>query len=81
MSKVTPGFLSSTARSAQFGSVRLSRALFDEVASEKFVFERIVGQFARQGPAQSNHRCALQITLHRTARYSRSAQCRKLADF
>lgn len=47
-----------------------SRALFDAVASEEFVLERIVGQFARQGPGQSNRGCALQIILHRTARYS-----------
>lgn len=47
-----------------------SRALFDAVASEEFVLERIVGQFARQRPAQSNRGCALQIILHRTARYS-----------
>lgn len=58
---MTPGFLSSTPRSAQFGSVS-SRALLDAVASEEFVLERIVGQFARQGPGQSNRGCALRLS-------------------
>jgi hypothetical protein len=39
-------------------------------AHGSLALERIVDQFARQGPAQSNRRCALQIILHRTARYS-----------
>ncbi|UVC19277.1 hypothetical protein IHQ72_33445 [Mesorhizobium onobrychidis] len=46
-----------------------SRRLFDAVATEELVLKRIVGQLARQGPAQSNRGCTLQIILHRTARY------------
>ncbi|WP_287064825.1 hypothetical protein [Mesorhizobium sp.] len=69
MSKVTPGFLSSNPKIGPVWFCASSRALFDAVASEEFVLERIVGQFARQGPAQSNRGCTLQIILHRTARY------------
>lgn len=57
----------------KIGPVRLdasSRAPFDAVATEELVRKRIVSQLARQRPAQSNRSCALQIILHRTARYS-----------
>lgn len=55
--------------SIQNGIDASSRALFDAVASEEFVLQRIVSEFARQRPAQSNCCCALKVILHRTARY------------
>ena len=64
-----PGFLSSTASSAQLGSTRRLVPV-DAIARKELVLERVVGQFPRQGPVQPNCRCALEIILHRTAGYS-----------
>ncbi|MER9444628.1 hypothetical protein NKI79_25270 [Mesorhizobium sp. M0340] len=46
----------------------VARALLGAIATEELVLKRIVGQLPLQGPAESNRRCALQITLHNTAR-------------
>ncbi|CDX53664.1 hypothetical protein MPL1032_180098 [Mesorhizobium plurifarium] len=56
----------------KIGPVRLRASpcsLLDAVAAEKLVLKRIVGQFARQGPGQSNCCRTLQVILHRAARY------------
>jgi hypothetical protein len=64
------GLLEFNGKIGPVGFCASSRALFDAVASEEFVLKSIVSQLPRQGPGQSNRCCALQIILHRTARYS-----------
>ncbi|MBB2842455.1 UNVERIFIED_ORG: hypothetical protein GGE64_006250 [Rhizobium etli] len=48
------GLLEFDGKIGPIGFDTASRALFDAVASEELVLERIVSEFARQRPAQSN---------------------------
>jgi hypothetical protein len=51
MSSVTPGFFSSNASSARFGSGSRAQALLHPGAGEQPVLQGVVGHLARQPPA------------------------------